>query len=1290
MPEEKKESFTFSDKIKNSKPAGSKSFAKPSSKIGRDGKPKQTLFERTRRDAPFFIAALVALLLLPFLYKYSGQSSEDTALLTPGSEESMFDPERYGFDTAMNVDDPDNQIAQLSGRSSLDLIKGWGNKEEEDYGRDDMDFDASASGAYDAEGEYSANRSSSTNIDEEENITNIYKRRARQGTRAAFRRTQIGKLDPASMRRPGGSRLGIGNWGGSIKEAAKRVGPSGPRSAPKPVSLQPLRAAGPARSSFGGGAGVAARKGLDNMGKANAIEALRDSYVKPVDPVRAGGIDLFSDGRSGGSGKLDHNIHIGKGETPWWWDMMKTRMQKEWEKRFERKWGWITWADDIAKNILKGLINCLVTGDSDGDPDNFLGDINIGGSSGKDPTCCGWSAKKLDPEKLAKVNGDVKRYCDSKVWKAELKAAGADCSRGYKGGGSSGGASVGFFGQRLSCLGINVGGAYTSGDLGLNSASGLDCENMPTYNVIPSGQARKWNIYTYVVVRNYAPQALVQAGKITARNTKNGNQYLLCGSNDRQHGGTSLEHNNSTAGVGDVSAKNEGAVENVIVTNKESSHVTTEQQQIRERYLEYDQESLRDSCVIVVSRGNVLPYEQVKNQIMDLFMQKYNVDNETAAKAFFQLDLMYVESFATKHKLAYAQWFETGHKLVKLLPMPYWEFENAYINHRKVTHKLDGSKDKVYKAKWRVDNVDMVKGPRCFYGLQIDCGPDSSAQAFVKFDNTSFKGGNTDEKPNPKDVHVSAEFRYLNNGQEGAKHSVVQPMTNIPGVSKDGYTFTYTFSNIIDSDKVTKTSEIIHPADGKWDLVGNIVWTVERGAEVVTKDCPLNLSGNGPTPPVEEKQCENAQESEKCCLEINGDGYMWDASKPAGSRCVKKQKDECPQGKDTNAKCCKDIMGPGYLFDENHDPKCYKQNTPSSAQTRLAQVISWVPTNGKTSCREDAGNEQNPTEGTFTKCPKIPGVVKGNDQKCGSQRPMMMDSEAAAKFVKDVVKAFNAQRSAGEKLLSDKFSNGKYPTDGEFIDALYLAKGLGIQTVSASAVCELGRDMVRMSRDKHTKEKRVAKPLSTPYGSEQWKDSNTVFHNELGAFLAYIHLESLFYPQKYYGSMEQCDYRFQVTGEGCPSMVNWANEKCLYGGKEKCKEYHHNNYNNIPKAGAQAASTYSRSLAPIQGKGAYPLHGLAFGSFPQVGNSDGARKGKQYIERISPLLREGSGFTAWQGQACVAAAGSSTVQVEDVLKYVETACSVGLDFKPYGTPGSRTSTQSSSGHPGSDTGTQAN
>ena len=140
--EKKKESFTFSDKIKASKTPEPKSFAnRLSSKIGKDGKPKQTIFERTKRDAPFLIAALVALLLLPFLYKYSGSVS-DEPMITPSNENSVFDPdaERYAFAPDM---DPDGQIAQLSGRDSLSLITGFGKDEPEVHG-DDYDYDYSS------------------------------------------------------------------------------------------------------------------------------------------------------------------------------------------------------------------------------------------------------------------------------------------------------------------------------------------------------------------------------------------------------------------------------------------------------------------------------------------------------------------------------------------------------------------------------------------------------------------------------------------------------------------------------------------------------------------------------------------------------------------------------------------------------------------------------------------------------------------------------------------------------------------------------------------------------------------------------------------------------------------------------------------------------------------------------------------------------------------------------------------------------------------------------------------
>ena len=207
MPEEKKkDSFTFSDKIKNSKPAAFKSFAnRISSKIGSDGKPKKTLFERTKRDAPFFIAALVALLLLPFLYKYSGQVNEEP-MITPGSEESIFDPERYGFDTVTG--DPEGQIAQLAGRDPLSLIKGFGSDEEP--ADDSSLYDIDRSGLDD---------SSYTGTSVEENNTNIYRNTAAPATRAAFRRaaTKINPLSNAGLTSRSGSKLGVGMWGGGLK-----------------------------------------------------------------------------------------------------------------------------------------------------------------------------------------------------------------------------------------------------------------------------------------------------------------------------------------------------------------------------------------------------------------------------------------------------------------------------------------------------------------------------------------------------------------------------------------------------------------------------------------------------------------------------------------------------------------------------------------------------------------------------------------------------------------------------------------------------------------------------------------------------------------------------------------------------------------------------------------------------------------------------------------------------------------------------------------------------------------
>ncbi len=1356
MPEEKKEKFTFSDKIKASKSAGSKSFTKPVSKIGKDGKPKQTLFERTRRDAPFFIAALVALLLLPFLYKYSGSSSEEE-LLVPVSGESIFNPDQFGFDTAY-AEDPDGQIAQLSGRDSLSLIRGFGSGDEDNFGRDDLDFDASSSAAdygYDAnaDGKYAAAHHESSDMDIEDNTTNIYKRRAKKATRAAFRRaaTKIGSLNPAAMRRPGGAGLNVKNWGGGIKTAAQKVKPSTPAQAPKPVSLQPLRAKS-GRSSFGG-TGKAGRASRDALGKADARQALRDANVKPVDPTRVGGLDMFSMGPGGGNGRLERNINIGKGQEPWWWDMMKTRMQKEWEKRFERKWKWIDWADEIAMNILKGLINCILTGDSDGDVDHFLGDISVGGSDTGKKECCGYNEKKWAEKYPGGHPAFTKTGCDAV--KKEIAAKEGNPGCGWVDKTHASVSARGPISQRLCCLGFCGAGIYAAGDADLKEGFGdLECASLDRhhYSLHPQGKARKWNVYHYIVARNYvlvSLGAMHSSEKIKDPGKNLQYQLQLCSVH-----GNNLKMDRSSSGSlavkYNLSPEDEAYLRQLELDGQDPENGNKVPDQVRQEMKKYamehkgslykdnnhqlylsesiDPESLDDACVIYVAHGKELDWEtgfkpQMINLLAGLIVDgvkkgQLHVEGITsnastsdvkvrnaAEHAFNQLDLMFIQGMASKKKLGKGTIYSSGHRFdeeTMMLPMPYWQFYAAYLSRYGSTLH-DGSRKQVSKRKERTEGVDTVYGAKCYFetSLGLSCKDDTEPpQATVVF-KPSYKGGQAirlDQEVN--NVVVTAQYKPLN-GDAGAELNMHD------GIHVDlvgDRTLLYTLDLTKVKDKDGKSTPMNETKEGF-----NIVWKVDRGASTqdqahsarqngispLTATCTYNLYGDVPTPPVQQKQCQSAQESPKCCDEIMGNRpHKWDPSKPVGSQCVE-VKDECPQGKDTNEKCCKDKGGADYVFDPNHNPKCY---LPENIQlTRLAPVLSWVPSTGKTDCRKQAGNDVNPTESTFADCTiKIPGVVKDQNQHCGSQTPMMMDSEAAAKFVKDVVVAYNNNLPKGAKKLSDKFYGNTYPTDGEFVDALFIAaKNSSIagmpQQVPAAAVCELGRDMVRMSRDKHTKEMQVASPLDTPYGSDgAWKESNTVFHNELGAFLAYIHLESLFYPQKFFGSMQQCDYRFQVTGEGsCQPRVNWSQEQCKYTGNQKCKEYHHNNYNNIPSQGAQAMAAYPPSLAPIQTKGAYLLKGLVSGkTFPQVGSSGGSTKGKQYINNITLLLREANGFEAWQGKACVAYEGTSNMlQVSDVLKYVETACSVGLDFKPSGSPGSRGGTSHAPGAPGSDTGT---
>ena len=1232
MPEEKKEKFTFSDKIKNSKPAGNKSFAKSSSKIGRDGKPKATLFERTRRDAPFFIAALVALLLLPFLYKYSGQASEEQ-LLTPGNEQTDFDPERYGFDTAM-IEDPDGQIAQLAGRDSLSLIKGWGSNQEEDYGRDDMDLDASAGYDGSAEGEYAAEKHASSEMDVEDNTTNIYKRRAGRATRAAFRRTKVGALSPAGLRRPGGSRLGINNWGGGLKGAAKKVGPSAPASAPKPVSLQPLRAAG-SRSGFGQGGAAAARKSKDNMGKSDAREALRDSYVKPVGPTRTGGLDLFSMGPGGGSGKLSRNINITPGKEPWWWDMMKTRMQKEWEARFKRKWDWINWMDNLARNILGGILNCLITGEDDGGMGSFFGHAAGGGKVAK----CG----ELTEEewKNCKPCMEIGKF-GSHTCKTYLSTLDKDSSarkKGWQAGPASGSGAQGFVGVRLNCLGIGGAGAYSGdGTLDEGCTNCLECANMPElYQLNTATLPRKWqkHTYIYVVARNYFPEAIKKRLQLqTPRNLLCTQDHVTIGGNNSSGAAISSIKEERTSTEQEVSSE-------MIAQMKATGKKQTERQgQLQDIYTA-DPESVIHGCVIYVQQGDTFNYENFKNAMVQRFAElarkryqkvagqsdeNMEVDiNRLAHDAFLQLDLMFVESFASQNKLAYAKLFESGNRLDGVLPMMYWRFYDAYVRHKKTTHKATGTRTNVDNRKLRKVGEDTAIGRKCYFdsSLRIDCDKPEVAKAIVTV-GQGYQGGksiNVAQEAAAKNITVTAEFKPLNMGEK--EKTTEQPLDLQTPEVVGQRQLRYSFTDVINGERTKKEK-----LEGK---MGNIRWRVYRkgnSAPVNEVLCPLNLSGDGTSPGVDEK----------------------------------------PQRK---------------------DPPPIQQE---GGMTRLAPQLTWVPC-GATD-RQAIAASKAPVKSNFGGSEKC-YVLKGTDREHCAGSVLEMDSDAAKEFVLSVVDAYNATDPA-VKMSNQLSGEHGFPTDGEFLDALNIANTLlkgnaKLQTVSAAAVCEFGRDMVRMSQDKHTGSAlHMIHPAETPYGSG--KEINNLFHNELGAFLAYVHPQAIFYPQVLTGNGQQCDHRFLVFSHGgCAPMVNWKSQTCIYGGENKCKEYHFVNYNAVPPSLTIAYNAFMKSLTDTQKEA--PLAGLVHGkNFPaaHAGAKGGYKAGKnagpgqKYIEEITGLIREKRGFPAWQGQACENyTTGMPELNVSNVLTYVRGnqgkggVCNDGLDYKPHGSPGSSSRNQKS-------------
>lgn len=374
----KKESFTFSDKLKKSKSLPlSKRIP---SRIGGEVKAKRTLFERAQRDLPFIIVAALALLLLPFLSREAVEIETPHAVW-PGSDEQLEDE----FNQPKSAS-AEGAIALQSFRNPLDLIIRRGGQDSS--AKDAIESDSSE----ESSSSYSERSSYSDEYSQRSPATSSYKKTVSRSVRNALNRTptSIGSLRGSSMVSPG-SGSGVGHSiasGSRARDAAPRVQGPGVR----PVALQPLAAAGKGRDLTGGDALYAeAARSIGAMNRPGAKQALMAAQLADVDGKPLGdtkGAAAKGDPSRPGAGGTPNNAWQHNPIKPWWWDLMKQRNQMLWEL-----WNY-NWQKMASENLIKltsGFAGCLIAGSSDYKVDKFLGDYR----GDDDQQCLNSSGKKL-------------------------------------------------------------------------------------------------------------------------------------------------------------------------------------------------------------------------------------------------------------------------------------------------------------------------------------------------------------------------------------------------------------------------------------------------------------------------------------------------------------------------------------------------------------------------------------------------------------------------------------------------------------------------------------------------------------------------------------------------------------------------------------------------------------------------------------------------------------------------------------------------------------------------------
>ncbi len=535
-----KDSFTFSDKLRKSKSV-------PLSKrlpsiVGGKNTQKRTLVQRAQRDLPFILVAALALLLLPFLSRTGSDdipSTGDFAWNTLTDERSFAEGGSSDIMPAGSMQDPLDLILRprsdiegsgvTMGTDASKSAYGSGTGSEDGYGTDSYSSRYSKkTGSSSTNPDYNTRKSfdeSYTTKTTKKPATTKYGQKTRAKVRQAIVRTptQLNKDLRISQMHPnrGGASL---SHTLPIGQGPNRGSGGGFREGVRPIALQPLVARdGIGRSMTGENlyAEAARSRNAMNAGgpaKANLLAAQMrdvDGKLTPEGPGFGGpGPGASVRPGAGGNGPGNTNgYNIGK---PWWWNMMQARSQKMWDLLYyEPRRIWYT----NMYNYLSQLMNCLFTGNKDGDVSTMFGK-----KAGDDDMICEGAA-------MMSLGDYVEKFGSSQTTKTKEGGSetisdkdGArerwyqDCEKAHGTPTIQEGKRKSFLQTRFECVGLNWGwlkGIFKAKSYGANCSHVNNDPMEFTYSVTKNGKTKQR-------LENKAVVALV--AKLSTDTVKGGEQ----------------------------------------------------------------------------------------------------------------------------------------------------------------------------------------------------------------------------------------------------------------------------------------------------------------------------------------------------------------------------------------------------------------------------------------------------------------------------------------------------------------------------------------------------------------------------------------------------------------------------------------------------------------------------------------------------------------------------------------------------------------------------------------------